>query len=259
MCLFKRTAALALRIAVFALPAVGNDAVKEEKQKLEARYKHQKLRVIPPHVTVGLFKRTGIGPPDSDFNVHYDHFYPGIELPKKYQKRENFDERTTEEVTSQAQFIDQLQPGESLEVVEFRIFGRGNNGYVDLMLKTLSTRRLATEQSISPAGYGYTDKLPYEVHFRFVFPADAKYDEVVHEIDHYLVPASEYKEVVAQAQKMADGPRNIEIQPGMSKDDVTKGLGEPLKTITFGAKTILKYKDVTVELQDGRVTEVKAN
>ena len=38
-----------------------------------------------------------------------------------------------------------------------------------------------------------------------------------------------------------------------------KALGDPLKTITFGKKTILKYQDVTVELEENKVVEVKAN
>ncbi len=36
-------------------------------------------------------------------------------------------------------------------------------------------------------------------------------------------------------------------------------LGEPLKTFVFGNKTILKYQDITIELEDNKVVEVKAN
>ncbi len=35
-------------------------------------------------------------------------------------------------------------------------------------------------------------------------------------------------------------------------------LREPLKTIVFDKKTILKYQDITVELEDNKVVEVKA-
>jgi hypothetical protein len=42
----------------------------------------------------------------------------------------------------------------------------------------------------------------------------------------------------------------------MTKEEVIKALGEPLKTIVFGQKTILKYQDPigTIELQDDKVT-----
>jgi hypothetical protein len=62
--------------------ASGSDASKEVKEKLEARYKNQKVKVVPPRVVVGLFKTGGLWVTDSDFNVHYDHFYPGLEMPK---------------------------------------------------------------------------------------------------------------------------------------------------------------------------------
>ena len=143
-------------------------------------------------------------------------------------------------------------------------FKRGKDFYVvDLMLKALSGRRLASQRVLSPGGNLYTDKVPYGVHFRFGYPADViesgNYDAVVHEINQYLLPTGEYKGAVAAAQQAKEGPKKIDIQPGMSKDDVVKNLGEPDKTITFGPKTILKYKDVTVELEADKVTEVKAN
>ncbi len=45
----------------------------------------------------------------------------------------------------------------------------------------------------------------------------------------------------------------------MSKEEVLKVLGEPEKTVLFGTKTILRYRDITVELADNKVVEVKTN
>jgi hypothetical protein len=61
----------------------------------------------------------------------------------------------------------------------------------------------------------------------------------------------------AAAEKAREVPKNVEIVPGMTKEDIIKALGGPLKTIAFGQKTILKYEDLTIELQDNKVTNVK--
>ncbi len=61
------------------------------------------------------------------------------------------------------------------------------------------------------------------------------------------------------ARQKAEAAKKLEIQPGMTKDEVIKALGEPLKTIVFGNKTILKYQDITIELVDNKVVQVKAN
>ncbi|MCJ7504227.1 MAG: outer membrane protein assembly factor BamE, partial [Acidobacteriia bacterium] len=60
-------------------------------------------------------------------------------------------------------------------------------------------------------------------------------------------------------KQASDAQTKVDIQPGMSKEDVIKALGEPQKTITFGKKTILKYQDLTIELEENKVVEVKAN
>src|SRR5258708_11520526 len=51
--------------------------------------------------------------------------------------------------------------------------------------------------------------------------------------------------------------KQIEITVGMKKEDVIKALGEPVKAIVFGKKTFLKYADITVTLEEDKVTEVK--
>ncbi len=61
----------------------------------------------------------------------------------------------------------------------------------------------------------------------------------------------------AAAEQAREVPKNVEIEPGMTKEDIIKALGEPLKTIAFGQKTILNYEDLTIELQDNKVTNVK--
>jgi len=45
----------------------------------------------------------------------------------------------------------------------------------------------------------------------------------------------------------------------MLEDSVIVKLGEPQKRIQFGKKTILKYPDITIELEDDKVTTVTAS
>ena len=47
------------------------------------------------------------------------------------------------------------------------------------------------------------------------------------------------------------------ISLGQSRDQVTAGLGLPLKDVKVGAKEILVYKDMKVTLKDGKVTDVE--
>ncbi|HTB97015.1 MAG TPA: hypothetical protein VK716_08390 [Terracidiphilus sp.] len=47
------------------------------------------------------------------------------------------------------------------------------------------------------------------------------------------------------------------ISLGQSRDQVTAGLGQPLKDVKVGVKEILVYKDMKVTLKDGKVTDVE--
>ncbi len=61
------------------------------------------------------------------------------------------------------------------------------------------------------------------------------------------------------AKTVAPPAKEIQINAGMTKEEVIQVLGESQKTIVFGNKTILKYRDLTIELVDNKVVEVKAN
>jgi PDZ domain-containing protein len=49
----------------------------------------------------------------------------------------------------------------------------------------------------------------------------------------------------------------VEIKPGMTQAQVVRSLGEPVKKVAFGAKTIWTYDGFTVTFVDGKVTDVK--
>jgi hypothetical protein len=220
---------------------IASEVPKEFKQKFEERYKHQKVAVLPPKVLVGLIKGSYV----PVYEVNYDHFHSSVDMPKRYEKRNNLDDRTTEEVYQAAGNVNYLEPGEILDVAEARIWKRTKEYYaVDLNLRALAGKRL----------------MNYGVHFRFAFAPpiieEGQYDTVVGEINKYFLPEAEYHSATVAGQ---EAKKNVEIQPGTSKEDVIKALGDPLKTITFGKKTILKYEDITIELEESKVVEVKTN
>jgi len=47
------------------------------------------------------------------------------------------------------------------------------------------------------------------------------------------------------------------IHPGMTSDEVTKALGDPLKKVNFGTKSMWTYKGMQVVFESGKVTDVK--
>jgi uncharacterized iron-regulated membrane protein len=47
------------------------------------------------------------------------------------------------------------------------------------------------------------------------------------------------------------------IQPGMTADQVTKAIGDPIKKVNFGAKSLWTYKGMQVVFESGKVTDVK--
>ena len=114
----KRKVLLLVTLALFVCASVYAADTKELEKKLEDRYKKgQKVNVVPGKIIVAPYEVEGIRPTDSDFSVHYDHFYKGVEMSKRYQKRDELDERTTSEVDAKARFISEMTPGETLELL----------------------------------------------------------------------------------------------------------------------------------------------
>ena len=48
-----------------------------------------------------------------------------------------------------------------------------------------------------------------------------------------------------------------EVKAGMTFAEVESALGLPVTKIGLGEKTLYKYKDMTVEFHDGKVTDVR--
>jgi len=255
------TCLLAILVSVQAA-----DVPKDVRGRLFALYDQKNLAVVRNSILVTALNNSGT--PELDYIVNYDHFYSKIPKsiwPKGYLKRNLLDEFTTEEVQSSATFTDPMVVGEMVRVKKFYVAVRGQTTLIDFYLEALDGKRVARLQTVYRNGdAGFPYKLGFGVHFRFLFglfgpDTAALIRELRSEIDPYFVPRDEYQEAKRKASETAEERKHVTIQPGMSKDEVVQILGEPVKTITFGAKTMLKYADITVELQDGKVTDVKAN
>jgi hypothetical protein len=232
--------------AVFVVSATANAPGDEFKKKLFDRYDQKQLIFLPNRVVEALALNDDVGFGLRNFGIEYNHFYESVEIPKRVRDGESVDERTYVGVFAEPSSVRRVGPGEKVKATKFYV--RRDRVFLELM-------------SISATSFGRSSRTggkvqPFGLEFKFWFPKSVlesgDYDTVVREINKYLLPVDEYRDVAEAAKK-------IEIQPGMSKDEVIKAMGEPLKTVVFGKKTILKYADVTIELEEDKVSELKAN
>ena len=249
--------AMAVGLASFAH---AQDTQENLKGKLEERYKGQKVNVVPPGVIVGFAKITGeLVLSGNDFSVHYDHFFDGVDIPKGYQKRDKFDERTTQEVDATgAVYSSTTEPGETLEVVKLNFLRRGKEYLLDLLLKAISARHLSV-RGRQAQGATILSKNDIGVSFRFILPADVvehgKYDEVVERINRYFMPEREYVEIQSKSAAAASAPKTVEL--GQTVDQVQAVLGKPETIINLGTKVTFVYKNLKVVFADGKVVDVQ--
>src|SRR5439155_27291750 len=105
------------------------------------------------------------------------------------------------------------------------------------------------------------EKTFFGVKFTFVFPlsimSSGDYDAVVQEINKYFLPVSEFWAALHAAEERRTATRRAEIQPGMSEQDFIRVIGAPERIVVFGNKTILTYPDISIELENNRVVDVK--
>src|SRR5439155_6981846 len=131
------------------------------------------------------------------------HFFEGVEMPKRYQERDHFDERTTQQVEATAvQYVSTMEPGETLDVVKISFMRRGKEYLVDLLLKAIASRHLSVTGQ-QAQGATILSKNDIGVHFRFYLPTDVverdNYEAVVQEINRYFVPTTEYTDTQKKA------------------------------------------------------------
>ena len=80
-------------------------------------------------------------------------------------------------------------------------------------------------------------------------------------MDQWLLPADSLPNMPSNPTKTfavagASLPPTVDLKPGMAREEVISGLGNPAQTITFGNKTWLTYPALVAVLEDGKLTTV---
>jgi hypothetical protein len=82
------------------------------------------------------------------------------------------------------------------------------------------------------------------------------FDAFASEVDLWLRPFDSIKDAMAFGNT-ASGAFVKEVKIGMSFTEVEAALGLPQTRVDLGEKVLYKYKDMTVEFHNGKVTDVK--
>ena len=89
-----------------------------------------------------------------------------------------------------------------------------------------------------------------------MFPTEGGYDQAKALIDQWLKPFDTQEEA-AKFGNTASGAFVKEVKLGMTSAEVEAALGLPETKVDLGEKVLYKYKNMTVEFHDGRVTDVR--
>jgi hypothetical protein len=244
----------------------------EFKHLVKARYGDQSLVLMVNGMYAG---ETGKGflSGAGDTKLQYLHYHPSVAIPKKkrsspidiFGKKTNemdqVDERTFG-ILESTQAVP-LQRGDRLKVdrieflsdhIEFNLISTGFRS-----LSQIDINKSSKESRTITSGSEATQrvKIP-NLGFRFKFFFDkeilkgGEFRTVVSEISKYLLLQQE-------AKAMLEAEKNLQIDQGMSEDEVLKRLGQPLRAVSFGETKTLIYRDMKVVLKNGKVVEVKVD
>lgn len=85
------------------------------------------------------------------------------------------------------------------------------------------------------------------------------YDRVVSEIHQVLLPPEEaMQKLKGNARPAPSGAtKKFEIKLGMTREEVISGLGTPQQSVVAGSKELLKFSEISVVMENGKVIEVK--
>jgi hypothetical protein len=144
-----------------------------------------------------------------------------------------------------------LHKGEVV-LARFTWFRRLRGGYF-----TITVQNLTPHQVKRGGGASRHEHLKYgraDLIFETSDPKD--YDAVASLVEKWLKPFDTRAEA-AQFGNTATGVYVKEVKLGMSFAEVEAALGLPQTRVDLGEKVLYKYKDMTVEFHNGKVTDVK--
>jgi hypothetical protein len=144
-----------------------------------------------------------------------------------------------------------LHKGEII-LAKFTWFRRLRGDYFTITVQNLAPHQVKRGRGASPhehLKYGRAD-LIFET-------SDAKdYDAVASLVEKWVKPFDTHAEA-AQFGNTASGVYVKQVKLGMSFAEVEAALGPPQTRVDLGEKVLYKYKDMTVEFHDGKLTDVK--
>ena len=223
---------LPLCLSVFAL----------DKQDLADRYKGKYLVVLREGLAVGMCADLPGAPSGNALDVRITgesvEFHPQTGAGAA--------------ITGCGEIIPEpLRKGE-IVFAKFTWFRRLRGGYF-----TITVQNLAPHQVKGDGNASRHEHLKYGRAVLIFETSDPKdYDAVASLVERWLKPFDTRAEA-AQFGNTASGVYVKEVKLGMSFAEVEAALGLPQTRVELGEKVLYKYKDMTVEFHDGKVTDVK--
>jgi hypothetical protein len=216
---------------LLALPRPGID-----RRELEKRYDHKYLVVQREGIAVGVCA------------TEPQAVYQGVRIDGDQVKLEDRYNFFCNVVTPEP-----IHTGEVVKVIDHPLI---YSGALELKVQSVSphavTRGIAANEHESP------EVGKAEIHFKL--PVKKDYDGLGAIIDRWLKAFDTLDEAAAFAKRMgntASGAFVKEVKLGMTPAEVEAVMGLPASKADLGEKVLYKYKDMTVEFHDGKVTDVR--
>jgi hypothetical protein len=144
-----------------------------------------------------------------------------------------------------------LHKGE-IVFAKYTWFRRFKGGYFTITVQTVTPHQVKGSE-----GASRHERLKYGKADLIFETRDTKdYDAVAALVETWLRPFDTRAEA-AQYGNTASGVYVKEVKLGMSFAEVEAALGPPQTRADLGDKVLYKYKDLTVEFHNGKVTDVK--
>jgi len=229
------------------------------RARLKSRYDGKVVVTMVNGLSAGEFQKgaiAGVGVGRGDADVFWYHWHESVRIPdrveggafgKKLAELDRLDSRTYGHLLGGIRNVIPIAKSDPLRIYKF--YARGDT--VELIL---TPTRMSQRGQLDPLKQ---NKELSEVGFSFKFFFDRQsvmksgdYKTVIAEIGKYLVPEAEAAEVSQSA-------KTIELNIGAAEEDVRKQLGEPTRIIKVGKQTFLKYPDMTITIEDGKVINIK--
>jgi hypothetical protein len=233
----KRHVRLMVLLLPLCIPVFATD-----KQDLSERYKEKYLVVLREGLAVGMCADLPETPVGNALDVRITgesvEFHPQT--------------GATAALTRCGEIIPEpLHKGE-IVFAKFTWFRRLRGGYFTITVQNLAPHQVKRGKGASR--HEHLNSGRADLIFETSDPKD--YDAVASLVEKWLKPFNTRADA-AQFGNTASGVYVREVKLGMSFAQVEAALGLPQTRVDLGEKVLYKYKDMTVEFHNGKVTDVK--